>query len=150
MAAPAMAPMSGSEPGRRVGERGEIGQRRMAGGERPPHQPDQHRHLEPVEDGHDAAAEAGSEIVERAEDEQKERRKGGCQLRGHGDERLQIRNRTDTEGRGHAGIHDDGSHPSIKKRDPAPEAAAEVEIFAAVLRVAHRQFGEAQALRPAS
>ena len=64
--------------------------------------------------------------------------------RGHGNERLSIRHHAHTKRRGHAGIHDQRGHPSIKEGHAAAETATQVKVFAAVVRIAHGQFGEAE------
>ncbi len=67
MAAPAMAPMSGSAPARRRGERGEIRHGGVTGYESPADQRGKHWNLEPVEHGHYAAGEPRPGVVEDAE-----------------------------------------------------------------------------------
>ena len=58
-AAPAMAATRGSAPGRRAASGSRLDMDGVAGSERPADQRDEHGNLEPVERGHDAAAEAG-------------------------------------------------------------------------------------------
>ena len=75
---------------------------------------------------------------------QNERGEGFGNWGGNGDKGLEIRNGANREGCGHAGVHDDGGHPAVEKGDAPAEAAAQVEIFAAVVRIADGEFGEAE------
>ena len=63
---------------------------------------------------------------------------------GEGYERLDVRDGSDAQGRSDAWIHDDGGHPSIEESNSAAEAAAEIDIFAAIVGIANGKLGKAE------
>ena len=129
------------------GERRQVRESSVSGREGPDNKCREYRYFEPIERRHHAATQPRAEIIQGAKGEENYCGEG-CGKSGRDRKQdLNIGNSTNAKGSGYTGIHDDCGHPAIEEGHAASESAAEVDVFATVVGVAHCEFGEAERSR---